>query len=79
MQSKSEYFINLPGEDRHTYESKVVSVGLTSDLQYSIKDQEWSETPVTIPDVHWSDFVTYMVDTPSPYAKEEIKVLISDH
>jgi len=78
MKSKSEYFVNLPGDDRHRYESKVVSVGLTSD-PYSIKDQGWSETPVTIPDIHWSDFVTYMVDTPSPYTKEEIKVLTSDH
>jgi len=73
MQSKSEYFINLLGEDKHRYESKVISAGLDSD-PYCITDSEWSETPMTIPDIHWSDFVTYMVDTPSPYTKEEIKV-----
>ena len=40
MQSKSEYFINLVGEDKHRYESKVTSLGLTSD-PHSIA--EWIE------------------------------------
>jgi len=71
-QSKSEYFNNLLGEDKHTYESKVISAGLDSD-PYSITDSEWSETPMKISDIHWSGFVTYMVDTPSPYTKKETK------
>ena len=61
---KSEYVTSLPGDARARYESKVSSLGLTTD-PYCI--EEWTEAPEDIPSVHWSDVMIYMVATPSPY------------
>ena len=43
---------------------------------YAIKESQWSDDPVTIPLLQWSDVILYMVSTPSPYTKESIKVLL---
>ena len=74
MELKLEYFFKLSNESRQRYEryeAKVTSAGLTID-PYSISN--WEEEPTTIPNVKWSDMVLYMVSTPSPYTREEIKV-----
>ena len=55
------------------YESKVISSGLRTD-PYAIDDRHWTETPEIVPDVQWSDMMLYMIATPSPYTREEIKV-----
>ena len=34
---------------------------------------QWSTSPEAVPDLTWSDMVLYMISTPSPYTKEEIK------
>ena len=51
--------------------SKVSSLGLTTD-PYCI--EEWTEAPEDVLSVQWSDVMIYMVTTPSPYTREEIKV-----
>lgn len=71
MEAKSEYFESLSGDARVRYETKLLTAGLTKD-PYSIT--EWIEEPSVIPDIKWSDFMLYMVSTPSPYTKEEVKV-----
>lgn len=71
MERKSEYFVNLSTEAKLRYEAKVTNAGLTED-PYSIKN--WTENPESIPEVQWSDMMLYMVSTPSPYTREEIKV-----
>ena len=71
MELKSEYFANLSADAKVRYESKVTSTGLGQD-PYAIK--EWTESPENIPEVQWSDMMLYMVTTPSPYTREEIKV-----
>jgi len=35
-----------------------------------------TENPENLPEVKWSDMMLYMVTTPSPYTREEIKVKI---
>ena len=37
----------------------------------------WEEQPEVIPVVSWSDLTLFMVSTPSPYTKENLKVNIS--
>ena len=64
MQAKSEYFESLLGKVRVRYEAKVLTAGLTKD-PYSIT--EWVEEPTVTPDIKWSNFMLYMVSTPSPY------------
>ena len=71
MEAKSEYFESLSGDARVRYETKLLTAELTKD-PYSIT--EWIEEPSVIPDIKWSDFMLYMVSTPSPYTKEEVKV-----
>ena len=71
MQTKSEYFESLSGDAHVRYETKVLTAGLTK-YPYSIT--EWVEEPTVIPDIKWSDSLLYMVSTPSPYTKEEVKV-----
>ena len=39
--------------------------------------EDWTEDPEVIPCVQWSDVMLYMVTTPSPYTREEIKVSIA--
>ena len=71
MEIKSEYFCKLSADSKTRYECKVTSSGLTKD-PYAI--DEWTDDPDTVPEVQWSDMVLYMISTPSPYTREEIKV-----
>ncbi len=73
MERKSEYFANLSVDAKLRYETKVTNAGLTQD-PYAIR--EWTENPENLPEVKWSDMMLYMVTTPSPYTREEIKVKI---
>lgn len=50
---KSEYLMSLSGNARARYESKVSSLGLTTD-PYCI--EEWTEAPEDVPSVQWSVF-----------------------
>jgi len=72
MQSKSEYFTSLSGDAHSRYEMKVLTTGLSKD-PYSIT--EWTEEPSVIPDIKWSNFMIYIVSSPSPYTMEEINVI----
>ena len=58
------------------YEAKTTSFELKTD-PYCI--EEWTEAPETIPKVQWIDVMVYMVSTPSPYTREEIKVSAHDN
>ena len=73
MQAKSEYFESLSGDVLVRYEAKVLTVGLT---KYPYCITEWVEEPTVIPDIKWSDSMLYMVSTPSPYTKEEVKYVV---
>ena len=53
------------------YETKVLASGLKVDL-YSITT--WVVNSEEFPKVNLSDMVMYMISTPSPYTREEIKV-----
>ena len=68
---KSEYLTGLSADARARHESKISSLGLTKD-PYCIEG--WTEAPEDVPSVQWSDVMIYMVSTPSPYTREEIKV-----
>ena len=69
------YYLGLSHESQQRYESKVVSTGLNTD-PYTIAEQFWSDNPDHIPLVNWSDVLLYMVSTPSPYTREQLKVSI---
>ena len=71
MESKSDYFHGLTAASKTRYESKVLSSGLKVD-PYSITT--WVVNSEDFPEVNISDMVMYMISTPSPYTREEIKV-----
>ena len=71
MESKSDYFHGLTAASKTRYESKVLSSGLKVD-PYSITT--WMVNSEDFPEVNISDMVMYMISTPSPYTREEIKV-----
>ena len=73
MERVSEYWLSLPADTRERYQCRVSSTGLRFD-PYAIEFGEWTETPEIIPAEQWSDIMLYMVCTPSPYTREEIKV-----
>ena len=73
MNVVSEYLNTLSAEAAKRYKDKVARTGLKDD-PYSIADCRWTETPESIPQVTWSDFMLYMISTPSPYTGQEIKV-----
>ena len=73
MERQSEYFAGL-SVDSQRHEQKVLASGLSID-PYAIDDWYWTEVPETVPDTQWSDMMVYMKATPSPYTREEIKVI----
>ena len=72
MERVSEYYLGLSADSKARYTSKVVGAGLKSD-PYAIPSESWVVEPDTIPDIAWSDMFMYMISTPSPYTREEIK------
>eukprot|EP00731_Ephydatia_muelleri_P019758 Em0012g583a len=79
MEQVSEYYSELSGEAKARYESKVRNSGITVD-PYAIRDDCWvKEMDVAnIPEVKWSDMFMYLICTPSPYTREEMKVIPSE-
>lgn len=77
MEQVSEYYSELSGEAKARYESKVRNSGITVD-PYAIRDDCWvKEMDVAnIPEVKWSDMFMYLICTPSPYTREEMKVCV---
>ena len=73
MEQKSPYFRSLSVESQKRYEEQIVTAGLKTD-PYTMEAQLWTEEPEVIPDVNWSDMMLYMINTSSPYTKEEMKV-----
>ena len=71
METELEYVSSLTGESKKRYKCKITSTGLKV---YLYRLSTWKEDPSMIPDVKWSDMMMYMVSTPSPYARQEIKV-----
>ena len=55
------------------YSQKLIKNGLNID-PYSITSDQWSKELTNIPEVKWSDMFIYLVSTPSPYTREELKV-----
>ena len=75
MERKSQYYLELSHESQLRYQSKVVCAGLNDD-PYAVEESLWTDDPDSIPTVNWSDVVLYMVSTPSPYTREELKVSV---
>ena len=73
MSVLSEYYAKLSDESKRRYIEKMRSCGIRND-PYVIENEQWEESPDIIPRLTWSDFMLYMISTPSPYTKESIKV-----
>ena len=73
MEQTSEYYSTLSSDSKARYTEKVTGAGLKTD-PYVILNKSWTEEPVSVPQVSWSDMFLYMILTPSPYAKQELKV-----
>lgn len=76
VEIKSEYILSLNVDSRKRYESKLMSTGLCKD-PYALKVDAWCREPDKLPNIAWSDVMMYMVCTPSPHTKEEIKVQLT--
>ena len=57
------------------YTEKVTASGLKTD-PYVIPDESWTEEPMTVLLISWSDLFVYIILTPSPYTKQELKVRV---
>ena len=73
MERISEYYSMLSSNSKARYTEKVTGAGLKTD-PYAIPNESWTEEPIALPQVSWSHMFLYMISTPSPYTKEEIKV-----
>lgn len=73
MERTSEYYSTLSSNSKARYTDKVTGADLKID-PYVIPNESWTEEPVSVPQVSWSDMFLYMVSTPSPYTKQEMKV-----
>ena len=73
MTGLSEHYAKLSEESKRRYIEKIRSCGIKND-PYVIENEQWEESPGIIPHLTWSDFMLYMITTPSPYTKESIKV-----
>ena len=73
MEQTSEYYStrSLDLKTRHT--EKITGTGLKTD-PCVIQNKSWTEEHVSVPQVSWSDMFLYMISTPSPYIKQEMKV-----
>ena len=69
----SEYILQLSAVGKERYKEKVVLGGLRTD-PYCINDLEWEKSPEFLPEMRWSDVMVYMIETPSPYTGEAVKV-----
>ena len=72
MERYSEHF---QADAKARYVTKVTSTGLNID-PYVIPNGSWQNELDwdKIPRVKWSDMFVYLVLTPSPYTREELKV-----
>ena len=69
----SKYFNELDGTAKKQYLEKLHSVGENIDDPYTLN---WKETPAADdlwPSIEYPDIYNYLVNTPSPYTKEELK------
>ena len=69
----SKYFNELDGTAKKRYLEKLHSVGENIDDPYTLN---WKETPAADdlwPSIEYPDIYNYLVNTPSPYTKEELK------
>ena len=73
MKRVSEHFLGLSAESQARYTTKVTNAGLERD-PYAIPSECWVAEPEKVPKVAWSDMFMFMIKTPSPYTREELKV-----
>ena len=69
----SEYYQQLTETARKRYDEKLDMIGVLCD-PYAKKNQApWSTESTTWPEVEYPDVYNYLVSTPSPYTKQEMK------
>ena len=64
MERTSDYYNTLSLDSKAGYTEKVTGAGFKTD-PYVILNELWTEEPVSVPQVSWSDMFLYMISTPS--------------
>ena len=69
----SFYVSQLDYEAKKHYYTKLEIDGEKFPDPYSIKEDEWIDDPEKWPDLEYGDIYNYLIDTPGPYTKENLK------
>ena len=69
----SEYYQQLTGTARKRYDEKLDMIGVLCDPYAKTNPAPWLTESTTWPEVEYPDVYNYLVSTPSPYTKQEMK------
>ena len=69
----SEYYQQLTETARKRYDEKLDMIGVLCDPYAKKNPAPWSTESTTWPEVEYPDVYNYLVSTPSPYTKQEMK------
>ena len=69
----SDYFQQLKGAAKKRYAEKLDMLGTLSDPYADVNTNPWSLDSASWPEVEYLDMYNYLISTPSPYTKKEMK------
>ena len=70
---ESGYYQQLPESARKRYAEKLDMIGFSCDPYVKHSSHQWSKASTKWPEIEYPDVYNYLVNTPSPYTKEEMK------
>ena len=70
---ESGYYQQLPESARKRYAEKLDMIGFSCDPYAKHSSHQWSKASTKWPEIEYPDVYNYLVNTPSPYTKEEMK------